>query len=159
MRLEGKVALISGGARGQGATEAKLFASEGAKVVIGDILEDEGRRVEAEINEVGGECLFVTLNVRHSVVRLCNSQGNRADGFSTKIPREPVLGTTSEDSEIGPDFHRAEPDVHIGEAHPEEAAPGPEHVPFVEAADAAVHLLARRLAGELLQATAHEVSQ
>ena len=53
MRLEGKVALISGGARGQGATEAKLFASEGASVVIGDILMDEGKKVEAEINETG----------------------------------------------------------------------------------------------------------
>ena len=59
MRLENKVALISGGARGMGAAEAKLFASEGAKVVIGDILVDEGRRTEAEINEAGGECVFV----------------------------------------------------------------------------------------------------
>ena len=50
MRLANKVALISGGARGMGATEAKLFAREGAKVVIGDILEEEGRRTEAEIN-------------------------------------------------------------------------------------------------------------
>jgi cyclopentanol dehydrogenase len=63
MRLENKVALISGGARGQGATEARQFAREGAKVVIGDILEEEGRRVEAEINETGGECLFVRLEV------------------------------------------------------------------------------------------------
>ena len=63
MRLENKVALISGGARGMGAAEAKLFASEGAKVVIGDILEDEGRRTEAEINESGGECVFVRLDV------------------------------------------------------------------------------------------------
>ena len=43
-RLDGKVALISGGARGQGATEAKMFAREGAKVVFGDVLDDEGRR-------------------------------------------------------------------------------------------------------------------
>lgn len=63
MRLENKVALISGGARGMGAVEAKLFAREGAKVVIGDILEEEGRRTEAAVNESGGECLFVRLDV------------------------------------------------------------------------------------------------
>ncbi len=63
MRLENKVALISGGARGMGAVEAKLFAKEGAKVIIGDMLEDEGRKVEAEINEAGGDCVFVLLDV------------------------------------------------------------------------------------------------
>ncbi|MCI0904216.1 MAG: SDR family NAD(P)-dependent oxidoreductase, partial [Chloroflexi bacterium] len=63
MRLENKVVLISGGAKGMGAVEAKLFAKEGAKIVIGDLLEDEGRKVEAEINETGGECLFVPLDV------------------------------------------------------------------------------------------------
>ena len=63
MRLENKVVLISGGARGMGAAEAKLFAGEGAKVVIGDVLEDEGRRTEAEVGESGGECLFVRLDV------------------------------------------------------------------------------------------------
>ena len=63
MRLEGKVALISGGARGMGAAEARMFASEGASVVIGDVLEDEGRRVAAEIGEAGGQALFVALDV------------------------------------------------------------------------------------------------
>ena len=63
MRLENKVALISGGARGMGAAEARMFAREGAKVVIGDLLEAEGRQVEAEINELGGECVFVHLDV------------------------------------------------------------------------------------------------
>lgn len=63
MRLEGKVALITGGAHGMGAVEAKLFAREGAKVVIGDILEDEGRRVEAEIVEAGGEAMFLHIDV------------------------------------------------------------------------------------------------
>ncbi len=63
MRLAGKVALISGGARGMGAAEARLFAREGARVVIGDILEAEGRAVEAEIAAKGGEALFVSLDV------------------------------------------------------------------------------------------------
>ncbi len=63
MRLAGKVALISGGARGMGAVEARLFASEGAKVTLGDILEDEGRKLEAEIHATGGEALFVRLDV------------------------------------------------------------------------------------------------
>ena len=63
MRLENKVALISGGARGMGAVEAKLFAEEGAKGIIAAILEEEGRKVEAEINEAGGECMFVLLDV------------------------------------------------------------------------------------------------
>ena len=57
MRLEGKVALISGGARGQGATEAQFFAREGAKVVIGDVLDEEGAKVAAEIGEAGGEAI------------------------------------------------------------------------------------------------------
>ena len=63
MRLDGKVALISGGARGMGAAEAQLFFNEGAKVVIGDILEEEGKQIEAMINESGGECLFTYLDV------------------------------------------------------------------------------------------------
>ncbi|MAQ12429.1 MAG: glucose 1-dehydrogenase [Chloroflexota bacterium] len=63
MRLENKVAFVSGGARGMGAAEARLFAREGAKVVIGDVLDDEGRQTEAAINEFGGECLYVHLDV------------------------------------------------------------------------------------------------
>ena len=63
MRLEGKVALVTGGANGMGAEECRLFAREGAKVAIGDILADHGRQVEAEIVEAGGEAMFVNLNV------------------------------------------------------------------------------------------------
>ncbi len=62
-RLDGKVALISGGARGQGATEAHMLAQEGAQVVFGDILDDEGRQVEAEIRAAGGDATYVHLDV------------------------------------------------------------------------------------------------
>ena len=63
MRMAGKVALISGGARGIGAATARLLAREGAAVVIGDVLEDEGRETEAQIAEAGGQALFVRLDV------------------------------------------------------------------------------------------------
>ena len=62
-RLDGKVAIISGGARGQGEVEAKLFAQEGARVVFGDILDEEGKQVEAAIREAGGEATYVHLDV------------------------------------------------------------------------------------------------
>ena len=50
-RLAGKVALISGGARGQGEAEARMFASEGARVVIADVLDEAGEKVASEIGD------------------------------------------------------------------------------------------------------------
>jgi NAD(P)-dependent dehydrogenase (short-subunit alcohol dehydrogenase family) len=62
-KLDGKVALISGGARGQGAAEAETFVREGAKVVFGDVRDAEGRKVEAAIRAAGGEAVYVHLDV------------------------------------------------------------------------------------------------
>jgi len=62
-KLDGKVALISGGARGQGAAEAETFAREGAKVVFGDIRDAEGQKVEAGIRDAGGDAVYVHLDV------------------------------------------------------------------------------------------------
>ena len=60
MRLAGKIAIISGAASGMGAATARRFAKEGAKVVIADMLEDEGKQVAAGI---GDSAVFMTLNV------------------------------------------------------------------------------------------------
>jgi 3alpha(or 20beta)-hydroxysteroid dehydrogenase len=59
-RLKGKVILVSGGARGQGADEARLFVAEGARVVIGDVLEPEGRQLGSEL---GDAAVFVRQDV------------------------------------------------------------------------------------------------
>ena len=50
-RLKDKVTLISSGARGQGAAEARLFVAEGARVIIGDVLESQGHALAAEIGQ------------------------------------------------------------------------------------------------------------
>ena len=63
MRLAGKVAFISGGARGMGAAEVRLFCAEGASVAFGDVLEEEGSALAAEISEKGGQALFLPLDV------------------------------------------------------------------------------------------------
>lgn len=62
-RLDGKVAFLSGAARGIGGSTAALMASVGAKVVIGDVLEERGRQTVREIEAAGGQATFVPLDV------------------------------------------------------------------------------------------------
>ena len=62
-RLAGKSCLISGGAKGLGAAQARLFASEGARVTVGDILESEAARVVDELSGSGADSLLVRLDV------------------------------------------------------------------------------------------------
>ena len=59
-RVDGKVAVISGGARGMGASHARTLVGEGAKVVIGDVLDHEGKAVA---DELGDDARFVHLDV------------------------------------------------------------------------------------------------
>lgn len=62
-RLDGKVALLSGAARGIGGQTARRMAEAGAKVVIGDILEDKGQEIAKEITDAAGDARFVRLDV------------------------------------------------------------------------------------------------
>ena len=61
--LDRRIAVITGGSRGQGATEARLFAREGATVLICDVLEAEGEALAAEIRATGGDARFEALDV------------------------------------------------------------------------------------------------
>ena len=61
-RFDGKVVIVSGGARGQGAAEARLLVAQGAKVVVGDVREEEGKKLAGEL---GKACVFI----RHDVTQ------------------------------------------------------------------------------------------
>ena len=105
MRLEGKVAIITGGARGQGATEARMFAQEGAKVVIGDIRDELGMQVEAEIRELGGEAVYLHLDVASAddwqrAVETAEERFGKVDVLVNNaaiVLRKDIEGTTGED--------------------------------------------------------------
>ena len=81
-RVDGKVALISGGARGMGASHARLLVAEGAKVVIGDILDDEGK---ALADELGDAARYVHLDV---------TQPESGKRRSPRRPRNSVSSTS-----------------------------------------------------------------
>jgi NAD(P)-dependent dehydrogenase (short-subunit alcohol dehydrogenase family) len=63
MRLDGKVAIVTGAAHGMGEAEARLFAKEGAKVVVADVLGKEAEAVAADIRASGGNAIAATIDV------------------------------------------------------------------------------------------------
>src|SRR5215813_2415012 len=105
-KLDGKVALISGGARGQGAAEAETFAREGAKVVFGDIRDPEGQKVEAAIRDARGEATYVHLdvisetdwqNAVQTAIRRYGGLNILVNNAAIVIPRVPIEERTAEE--------------------------------------------------------------
>ena len=63
MRLKTKLPSVTGGAHGMGEAEARLFAKEGAAVVIADVLANEGEAVAADISAIQGRARFIRTDV------------------------------------------------------------------------------------------------
>jgi len=103
-KLDGKVALISGGARGQGAVEAAVFAREGAKVVFGDVRDDEGRKVEAAIRAEGGHAVYLHLDVASEAdwQRAVHTAVERYGRLDVLVNNAGVVGSRAEVLETGP---------------------------------------------------------
>jgi meso-butanediol dehydrogenase/(S,S)-butanediol dehydrogenase/diacetyl reductase len=103
MRLEGKVAIITGGGSGIGRATAELFAREGAKVVVADYKAEIGRETVRAIKDAGGEALFVEVDVSDSaqVKRLVQSTLDAYGGINILFNNAGVLlfGTVQDTEE------------------------------------------------------------
>lgn len=104
-RLANKVALISGGARGQGAAEAVLFTQMGAQVIIGDILDEDGKQLAAQISKSGGDASYIHLDVTNesdwtAAIRLAKNVYGRLNILVNNagiLVRKGVEDTTNDD--------------------------------------------------------------
>ena len=89
-RLNNKIAIITGSGSGIGEATAKLFAEEGAKVVIAEINSENGKKVSDEINDKGGESIFIETDVSQS-----DSVKSMVDQTVSKLGTPDILINTS----------------------------------------------------------------
>lgn len=110
-RLEGKVALVTGAARGQGAAEARRFVAEGARVVLTDVLDDEGRALAAELGE---RALYRRLDVTDETEWQV-AVGATVDRFGRLdvLVNNAGIGVVSPLDTIDLDLHRRLVDVNL----------------------------------------------
>lgn len=120
MRLEGKVAIITGGGGAIGGAQARLFASEGATVCVADLFLDKAEKVAHEITDAGGRAIGVTLDVQRSdqwakaveaceqafgpITTLCNNAGANFRGSfddQTEDQWNLIIGTMLTGSFLG----------------------------------------------------------
>ena len=106
MEFEGKVAVVTGGAMGIGEATAKIFAREGAFVVVVDINEEDGRKVVADIESGGGTAIFHKTDVSNAqevrgMVRAVASKLGRIDALANvagiRGPLEDIVEMSEED--------------------------------------------------------------
>src|SRR5215471_17465857 len=107
-RLDGKVALISGAARGIGAETARLMAEAGAKVAIGDVLDERGQDTAREIEGAGGAAIYTRLDVTREEdwAAAVGAAAQRFGGLDILVNNAGVfLGMSLEEANLA-DWHR-----------------------------------------------------
>lgn len=94
-RLDGKVAVISGGARGMGAAHARRLAHEGAAVVLFDLLDDAGEKVAEEIRFEGGQATYLHADVTRAVdwQRAYETVVHKYGGLTTLVNNAGIIGS------------------------------------------------------------------
>jgi len=101
-RLEGYVAVVTGGAKGIGRAVCELFAGHGAKTAVTDILDEEGRKLTMEIKDRGGEAEFFHLDTsrERQVKEVMSQVNNKFGGIQVLVNNAGISGPNKPTHEI-----------------------------------------------------------
>jgi NAD(P)-dependent dehydrogenase (short-subunit alcohol dehydrogenase family) len=114
-RIQNKVAIITGGARGIGRAVCRVFGEEGAKVAVTDIIEDEGRRVAEEIGSRGGTAEFKHLDTssEEAVVRVFEEVKQTFGGIDILVNNAGISGANRPTHEISEEEWRRVMEINV----------------------------------------------